>query len=652
MVVRDVVVLIGQSNMEGLADRANLTASLRGAQSGSVIHNYENAAWETLNVDGLGTNLPNNTTAHVSPYCGPEMTIAAAENAAAAGSIYLFKYALGSSALGPVPSGKRTWSIHAADAWTEFQTRFAQAIVDLGADTLNVTKIYWLQGEYDAGVDGLAQAYEGHFGAFIRAARAYLSAFSTLSTIPFVSGLPSTQQFSAGLLGTVRSAQRKAGTLETEFKLFDTIGAGLLADYLHFNAAGVEAIGTGMYAASLLATSGAMVFEDYTLSGMRDRLRNDYGLENTTDNNEVIRDKINDAITWVVRRRPNWPWMEMKGYLNTDPSVAGSAIVTQYNTTMLSIKGGLLKRQFIKFPFDGTNSRQMILGVSGSSAEIAEQPMGENTDFGVGVYVTVTPGTTTTITILGDLTPTNAGTGLFGALLTNIPRLTGAGPADLGGTYDATRIDATSFTIPVDTTGSTYDGTGAIYQLAINIDAVHGAFEMPEDMVRMEVVHIKDDLGDTQVSYLPPRDFEKLKNQRDLSTTNQHYYTVIADPLGEDDSKYLLLYPYLEARQIVRYRYWRDAPKLVDDGDIPIIPRSDRATIYYAAGWFVAQWQNEEAKLESFQKLALQAVEAMVNQHEFTTDEDHAGIAPYASGRFLRGPDGTFPDFDDSSGYY
>ena len=85
MALKKCLILLGQSNQEGVANKLDLPASLRGAQANTFVFNYENNARETLNCDGAGANLPNNNTLHSAGLVGPEMSLCAA--AVAAGTI-------------------------------------------------------------------------------------------------------------------------------------------------------------------------------------------------------------------------------------------------------------------------------------------------------------------------------------------------------------------------------------------------------------------------------------------------------------------------------------------------------------------------------------------------------------------------------------
>lgn len=82
-----------------------------------------------------------------------------------------------------------------------------------------------------------------------------------------------------------------------------------------------------------------MVLEDYQLSTLRDRIREDFGLTESTTMNSIIDKKINDAQAWVVRRRKNWPWQEVFHNIDVPAAVSDTGDFTQGSRTVGSVPG-------------------------------------------------------------------------------------------------------------------------------------------------------------------------------------------------------------------------------------------------------------------------------------------------------------------------
>ena len=120
-----------------------------------------------------------------------------------------------------------------------------------------------------------------------------------------------------------------------------------------------------------------MALEDYDLASLRLRLQEEFAIDTSDTATKTIIDKrINDAQTWIVRRRPNWPWMKKKGVFNTIAAVTGACTVTKGSTSFTSIATITpTARSFITLEASGTTatSAHLVVSVDGSTAVVDAQ---------------------------------------------------------------------------------------------------------------------------------------------------------------------------------------------------------------------------------------------------------------------------------------
>lgn len=160
MAVRDVIVMLGQSNQEGEALVSGLPASLTGPQSNRWIWSLVPQRNEILNVDvGNNMSFPPAIITH-----GPELTLAEAA-VAELGKVWIFKYAIDGTSLGP--GSFFWWHPNAlplsSNLFDNFKTFFGQFVsfMEKRGDIVNVIFVNWFQGEADAIFEGLAESYYG-----------------------------------------------------------------------------------------------------------------------------------------------------------------------------------------------------------------------------------------------------------------------------------------------------------------------------------------------------------------------------------------------------------------------------------------------------------------------------------------------------------
>lgn len=662
MAVKKVIVLLGQSNMEGQGDRNDLPASLRGVQANRYIFNYENNAREVLNVDGAGPNLPNNTTGHVVGAFGPEMTIAR-DAQLEYGEVDIFKYSVNASILGPSLNPiYPVWNVETPLAlYQNFITRwnaFVALMTGLG-HTLDVVKVFWFQGDSDTFVEGNDLAYYGLYKRLIKEIRAIVKP-SLPTSVRWISGLTHYLVLPSGptiflvqRAKNVRAAQMRAGWDDPNYRVFDSDGYTYKTDLIHLDSQGLIDIGEDMWASSNLTYNNSMALEEYDLASIRGRLADDFGIDLTKQNNVVALDKkINDGISWIVNRRKNWPWLERDGALNVgepsaaaDPARYGAGIFTMANSQVPYCTFSdtpITPRELVDQDGEG---REGIMCVSISSNTMLLKHMFRGDAQVVGtVFITVGNPTVFTIslaTVQGGtcVIPSNVPT--FGVLI--------AGATHTLGNYDgyhyATRVSDNQFSIPVDSTTHILTALG-VCQVAREFRIAQSHLELPDDFIRNITCHSDEETEETTYDYIHPSLFEREIRSNRIRTDLNRIYTVVADPLNLNTKKYLAVYPYFLDRKVLYIKYYGDAKKLVGDGDVPDVPRSDRFVVLYAAGWFVAQWQKDNELLAFYRDSALNELERMTKEYQLSDDitED----LPTSEDKLttIRGPEG-FPEFEE-----
>lgn len=662
MAAKTLRILLGQSNPEGYADKASLPAALRGAQANSRIFNYENNLWEILNCDGVGANLPNNTTYHTANKAGPEMSLSAAITAAE-GECWLFKFCVPSTTMGPA-AVYREWNVESVDLSAELFTRFGAAVTALTAlgHTIQTIEVYWYQGEGDTFIEGNDAAYFGLYRRFITDIRTWLAGFKTdqlPSNIKWIAVLIHDLILSSGAATffisrtrNVRSALMKAGWDDPNYRIVDADRFSFQTDLIHLDTQGVVDCGDAMYAASLLTYNNTMALEDYSLYSLRNRVAEEFGIDlSVALNVNRIDKRINDAISWVVNRRKNWPWLEKDTAINVgEPST--SPVDVRYGAAIFSLAQNqgvyssftqtpIVARELIDFEGDG----QAGLMVQAYSTNTIQLRQGYRGDAQVCAVTGITVGNPTILTV--SLTTAQGGTAeipanvaTFGVLIAGNAMSVG----NLNGYHYATRISSTQFSIAVNTVALTVVTLGTA-QIAKEFTIAQGYFELPDDYIRNSTAHTDEDLAENTIFYRHPTIFEReVKANRLISTLNR-IYSVVVDPMGMSSKKYMVVFPYFTERSAMYVKYFGDAKKLVADDDVPDVPRSDRFVVLYASLWFAAQWQKDMELLAFYRDGALNELERMTKEYQLSDDiTENTPQTENVSGA-IRGPD-SFPEFD------
>lgn len=123
-----------------------------------------------------------------------------------------------------------------------------------------------------------------------------------------------------------------------------------------------------------------MAVELYTLSEMRNRIKTEFGIaEGDATQEDLIDEKINEAISEVVRRRPNWPWQRKT--LNIDISAktthTGDFTNGSVSVTGVSNVSSIAAREVVKIGTSGDSADDYIVkAVSGDTLTLDRQYTG------------------------------------------------------------------------------------------------------------------------------------------------------------------------------------------------------------------------------------------------------------------------------------
>lgn len=667
MAVKYVDILLGQSNQEGVADKLLLPASLRGVQANTWIFNYEANAIQLLNCDGAGANLPNNNTSHTAGLVGPEMSYCASA-VAELGEIYVFKYAIGSSGLGPMQAGL-SWNLESLQLFPQLAIRWAAYLVRMGilGHTVVVRSIHWYQGETDATIDGNDEAYLGLFKRFIRDVRSLVQPDASLqSQIKWVTHLISNKVLNSLFinrnrqLNNVRAALYKAGWSDPNYRVVETNSFSHDPNQPeHLDTEGVQADGIAGWAAVNLPYNNSMALEDYDLISLRERLAEEFGIDLSIAENKVTIDKrINDAIAWIMNRRKNWPWSERDTSIDVGERTTAieatryaAGVFSRYQNyaTLCTYKQSVLEpREIVDFGGSGLEG-MLVTDVTGNLAtpySTITFRHGYTGDDQQCTILSLVVGNPTVITV--SLDTAQGGTAVipdqvttFGVVIADTSHSLG----NYNGSHYATRISDNSFSIPVNSTGHVGIVLGTA-KLAKQFTIAQGYFELPEDFIRNFVLNTEGSATENKMIYRHPSLLEREIRDNKLATSLNRLYTAVVDPLNISSRKFILVFPYFTGRNVLHVKYWGDAKKLIADADVPDIPRSDRFVLFYAASWFVAQWQKDTDMVSFYRDGALNELERMTKEYQLSDDITENEDADDYYGGPVRGPEG-FPEFQE-----
>ncbi|MGE9296293.1 MAG: sialate O-acetylesterase [Puniceicoccales bacterium] len=230
--VIDVFLLAGQSNMSGRVD----TGFAPDPRDAECLYYYRTDGPATSDVDSGGQFQELSTLA--SGYYGPEITMA--RNLVDKGyRVAVIKVSDGGRSL-DVDWNSTTYGIW----WKNWlsEVNFALSELERMGYIVRLRGFLWLQGETDASNAGRAANYEDNFIDLLANVNAQLTAWGyDVSTMERVCALIRTQ--SGAHAETVRDAQITVMDASADACWFDTDDLSMQPDNLHYDAAGIQAIG-------------------------------------------------------------------------------------------------------------------------------------------------------------------------------------------------------------------------------------------------------------------------------------------------------------------------------------------------------------------------------------------------------------------------
>lgn len=398
-----------------------------------------------------------------------------------------------------------------------------------------------------------------------------------------------------------------------------------------------------------------MAYENYDLVTLRTRLAEEFGIDiSIAANSNTIDKRINDALAWIVNRRKNWPWQEREIAIDIG-EVSASSVDSRYGAGLFVRRQRQITsnyysqtpasaREFVDFVGNGYDGI-MLTNVSGTTLTLEQAHAGASSPSGIAITnISIANPAVVTVTLLdgnGDsvVLPVNTA---FPVVIVGNTIL--GGTEDANGTHQAIRLTDTTFSlVGVDTTATTWNAFGTCtvgneYRIA------QGHFELPEDFIRSDAVHLESDTDWNIVYSRDTTTFKReVRNDKILGGINR-IYTIVPDPVNVEPFKYISIYPYFVDRNILHVKYFGDVRKLIGDFDVPDVPRSDRFVVWYAAAWFVAQWQKDADMLAFYRDGALNELERMTKEYQLMDDitedttQKEGDIGP------VQGPHG-FPRF-------
>jgi arylsulfatase A-like enzyme/methionine-rich copper-binding protein CopC len=252
-----VYLLGGQSNGNGRADAAQLTAPLSAVQTDVRLYYLNNQDENSVLPEeqwiDLAPGSGHGTTLYYATEFGPEVSFGRAmADAKPTENIAIIKYTHGGTNL------YSQWSA-SGDKYATFVTTVQAALAALttAGDTYELRGMLWQQGEADTGGTA-ADNYQSNLTDLIARVRTDLNGGAAF---PFVIGSLSDSQYSnITTAGSgpykVRQAQEAVAAADATVGIVLTDGFGIQSDGIHFDHNGQVALGQG-HAARMLALEGA-----------------------------------------------------------------------------------------------------------------------------------------------------------------------------------------------------------------------------------------------------------------------------------------------------------------------------------------------------------------------------------------------------------
>jgi len=278
----DVFFLAGQSNASGRAT-SGYTYDSRDDQ---VAYHYQTDGGGSFNSDGFTTLSPMTSGYYGSEIAMGRQLVSAGYNPA------IIKVSKGGQSLA-VGSHWNPSSTSSSSMWGIWKSEVSTALSQIVAngDTPVLRAFFWNQGETDADNETYANAYETNFTQLVADVYSELSSYGS-ADMQFVTALThSTFGINTPLdyADTVRDAQQDTMNAQSNYHYFDTNDIsdtgqynestnpdGMMGDFLHFNGAGLDAIGirfANTYLASVPEPSatGSLIFASLFIIGIARR---------------------------------------------------------------------------------------------------------------------------------------------------------------------------------------------------------------------------------------------------------------------------------------------------------------------------------------------------------------------------------------------
>lgn len=251
----DLYVIAGQSNAEGLGDRAELPDALTVRfPAVQIFDDFDRRGhWAPLEV---GVNHLSTHESQGSDRVGFESSLAAELRRSLPGRDLRFvKLAVDGAPLGPVP-GTHCWEPAAAELFAALEQKLRQAVAALRAESIEpvLRGVIWYQGETDALLPALVSDYGARLDA-LHARFGELAAdlgFECGEALPWIVVLIHPKTF-GGLarvgVEKVRDAQASFVARTPAARLVDTDGLMLRSDATHLTTAALVELGAVIAAA-------------------------------------------------------------------------------------------------------------------------------------------------------------------------------------------------------------------------------------------------------------------------------------------------------------------------------------------------------------------------------------------------------------------
>jgi hypothetical protein len=243
-VTGDVVAIWGQSNGEGRAKLTDLSAEDAARTTPNTYICRRTETSYALMVKGTNQQTDAPTTDF-----GPELGMAwEYEDSVPTRDLYFAKYAIGSTYL--TPTAGQDWATSELEAsghfWFALRNLWTLEALMLNAGVgPKLRGVFWMQGEQDATADSASLLYMKELRALVDKYREQVADPQAMFCIGRIRDQD--PAFDATAVVQVRLAQVMTGGLDNGTVWIDTDSFALKTDNVHYNAAGMKALGQAVY---------------------------------------------------------------------------------------------------------------------------------------------------------------------------------------------------------------------------------------------------------------------------------------------------------------------------------------------------------------------------------------------------------------------